>query len=268
MIQFAKATRPVVEEWYALTTSRSPRTRSGNRSGHLLPTAVVKKQHQTWCMASETHPGHRRWGSEYIPHLLFLGWREGVKGDRKGEGRRGREGEEPKESKENTGSYWGKWSSLLASAKEQRAKDKRTTETKTKDENKDKEQGGQEGRRKASKYDSNHRHTEKQRFTGLHAGVFKQARGRWQSTTNRLCYKRPHFNSAHKNSPHGWQEKVRAEGAKCKSHSQTGHMSVGLALAADPALHPTSLGFEETKCPRIASLKERTSFQKFLGQRI
>ena len=131
-----------------------------------------------------------------------------MKGDRKGEGRRGREGEEPKESKENTGSYWGKWSSLLASAKEQRAKDKRTTETKTKDENKDKEQGGQEGRRKASKYDSNHRHTEKQRFTGLHAGVFKQARGRWQSTTNRLCYKRPHFNSAHKNSPHGWQEKA------------------------------------------------------------
>ena len=172
----------MVEEWYALTTSRSPRTRSGNRSGHLLPTAVVKKQHQTWCMASETHPGHRRWGSEYIPHLLFLGWREGVKGDRKGEGRRGREGEEPKESKENTGSYWGKWSSLLASAKEQRAKDKRTTETKTKDENKDKEQGGQEGRRKASKYDSNHRHTENQGFTGLHAGVFKQARGRWQST--------------------------------------------------------------------------------------
>jgi hypothetical protein len=66
-----------------------------------------------------------------------------VKGDRKGEGGRGREGEEPKESKENTGSYWvtgGEWSALLASAKEQRAKDKRTTETK--DENKDKEQGG------------------------------------------------------------------------------------------------------------------------------
>ena len=36
-------------------------------------------------------------------------------------------------------------------------------------------------------------------------------------------------------------------------------------VAPDPALHPTSLGFEETKCPRIASLKERTSFQSFWG---
>jgi hypothetical protein len=31
---------------------------------------------------------------------------------------------------------------------------------------------------------------------------------------------------------HSSNKKVRAEGAKCKSHSQTGHMSVGLALAA------------------------------------
>jgi hypothetical protein len=53
-------------------------------------------------------------------------------------------------------------SALLASAKEQRTKDKRTTETKTKVENKDKEQGGEQGRRKASKYDSKHRHTESQ----------------------------------------------------------------------------------------------------------
>ena len=36
-------------------------------------------------------------------------------------------------------------------------------------------------------------------------------------------------------------------------------------VVPDPALHPTSLGFEETKCPRIASLKERTSFQSFWG---
>ena len=36
-------------------------------------------------------------------------------------------------------------------------------------------------------------------------------------------------------------------------------------VVPDPALHPASLGFEETKCPRIASLKERTSFQSFWG---
>jgi hypothetical protein len=58
------------------------------------------------------------------------------------------------------------------------------------------------------------------------------AAGRAQSTTNRECYKRPSLKSAHKNSPPGWQEKVRAEVARCKSHSQTGNTSVGLALAA------------------------------------
>jgi hypothetical protein len=44
----------------------------------------------------------------------------------------------------------------------------------------------------------------------------------------------------------------------------TGQSDIPLVVP-DPALHPTSLGFEETKCPRIAFLKERTSFQSFWG---
>ena len=39
-------------------------------------------------------------------------------------------------------------------------------------------------------------------------------------------------------------------------------------VVPDPALHPTSLGFEETKCPRIASFERKDFFPEFLGQRI